>query len=662
MPTVADLRARRLELTRASLRERLVEGEPGRCAGRRRVARERVRHRRRRGRGGEAGARRARRRQRGPGRAAWSRSAANPSPGATRRAGGRDGRPSRPRAPREDQAVTRLFIGAGRRAGIRPADLVGAITNEAGISSRDLGAIEITDTFSLVEVPIALADAVVEAMRKADAARAEGRRCGTTGTASDSCQLSVSDDRPGAAPRLTLTFRVAVRNPTRGSPMLEALLKDLRHAFRIFRQSPGFAAAAVAALALGIGANTAIFSVVNAVLLKPVAFPDPDRLVMFLNTSPQGSGSGSSPAKFQHFREQTAVVQDVAAFRTGVDELHRRVVSGAAAFRARSRQDFFRLLGAPVVRGRTFSAEEDSPRAEGGGAQRAGVAAPLPGRSRHRRPDHLAERRSAHRDRRARGQASTCRSSGRRRRCGCRSSSIPIRPIRGTTSASMGRLKPGVSLDQAKARLQASAAQYKEKFPTALRPNNALQRRAAARVGRAQRPLVALVLVGAVSFVLLIACANVANLLLVRATGRRREIAIRAAIGAGRGRIIRQLLTESVVLSLVGGVLGLVPRHARHPGAARRSTRPACRASDRTARWSALDWRVLGFTLAVSIGTGVLFGLIPALQGSRDRPQRHAEGERRALGHRRAAEQDALRRWWSSKWLSPSSCSSARRC
>src|SRR5512145_2209892 len=99
---------------------------------------------------------------------------------------------------------------------------------------------------------------------------------------------------------------------------MESLLKDLRHSLRLFRQSPGFTAAAVAALALGIGANTAIFSVVNTILLKPPPFPEAERIVLFMNTSPQGSGKGASPIKFQHWREQSAVVQDVAAYRTGV--------------------------------------------------------------------------------------------------------------------------------------------------------------------------------------------------------------------------------------------------------------------------------------------------------------------------------------------------------
>src|SRR5205085_3157631 len=131
---------------------------------------------------------------------------------------------------------------------------------------------------------------------------------------------------------------------------METFLQDVKHSLRIFRQSPGFTAAAVAALALGIGLNTAIFSVVNTVLLKPAPFPDPDRLVLFQNTSPQGSGGGASPAKFQHWREQTSVVQDVAAFRTGVVNW----TGGDFPEQLRSAQvsaDYFRLFGAPILRG-----------------------------------------------------------------------------------------------------------------------------------------------------------------------------------------------------------------------------------------------------------------------------------------------------------------------
>ena len=141
---------------------------------------------------------------------------------------------------------------------------------------------------------------------------------------------------------------------------METLVKDLTHAIRMFRQNAAFTIAAVAALALGIAANTAIFSVVNAVLLKPVPFPEPDRLVMFMNTSPQGQGTAASPAKFQHWRSQAEVVEQAAAFRTGIVNL----TDSGIPEQLRSGQvsvDYFRLFGAPIIQGRSFSAEEDAP-------------------------------------------------------------------------------------------------------------------------------------------------------------------------------------------------------------------------------------------------------------------------------------------------------------
>src|SRR5215813_8785078 len=129
---------------------------------------------------------------------------------------------------------------------------------------------------------------------------------------------------------------------------METLLQDVRHSFRMFLQNPGFTAAAVAALTLGIGTNTAIFSVVNSVLLKPAPFPDPDRLVMFLNTSPQGSGPGASPAKFVHWREQSSIVDLVSAFRGGVVNL----TGGTFPEQLQMEQvsaDYFRLFGAKPI-------------------------------------------------------------------------------------------------------------------------------------------------------------------------------------------------------------------------------------------------------------------------------------------------------------------------
>jgi MacB-like periplasmic core domain len=136
---------------------------------------------------------------------------------------------------------------------------------------------------------------------------------------------------------------------------VEDLINDLKHSLRMFRQSPAFTMATVAALALGIGANTAIFAVVNAVLLRPVPYPGSERIVMFMNTAPQGSGPGASPAKFFHWRGQTTVVEDVSAFRTGLVNY----TGGESPQQLRSGQvsaDFFRLFGAPIAVGRTLLA------------------------------------------------------------------------------------------------------------------------------------------------------------------------------------------------------------------------------------------------------------------------------------------------------------------
>ena len=397
--------------------------------------------------------------------------------------------------------------------------------------------------------------------------------------------------------------------------MLEAFLKDLQHTLRMFRQSPAFTLAASAALTLGIGANTAIFSVVNAVLLKPVPFPDPDRVVVFVTTSPQGpGGSGASPAKFQHWRAQDAVVQDVSAYRSGVVNY----TGGTFPEQLRSGQvtvDFFKLFGAQAMRGRTFSPEEDLP-----DAPRVVVISQRLWETRFNRADDVI------------GKAISLSGDpytvigvlgefrfddfGPTPQVWVPFQLPPNTADQGHYFQTAGRLKPGVTLEQAKARLQASAAEYKRKFPNALGPNAgfSVDPMLTVLVRNVRQSL--FVLIGAVSFVLLIACANVANLLLVRATGRRREIAIRAAIGGSRGRIIRQLLTESVVLSLAGGALGLAFGVLGIRALLSINTAGLPRVGEFGAAVS-IDWRVLGFAFLVSLVTGIVFGLIPAIQSSR---------------------------------------------
>ena len=393
------------------------------------------------------------------------------------------------------------------------------------------------------------------------------------------------------------------------------MLKDLKHSLRMFASSPAFTLAAISALTLGIGVNTAIFSVVNAVLLRPIPFPDADRIVLFMNTSPQGSGPAASPAKFQHWRQQTSVIQDAAAFRFGVVNY----TGGTFPEQLRSGQvstDFFKLFGARPQLGRTFTAEEDRPQ-----GPRVVVLT-----------HQMWERRFA----RNPGVVGTTISlSGDQYEViGVLNEDFNVRDFGGTPdvfvpfqldpqTADQGhyfragaRLKPEVTLEQAQARLKLSAEEYRARFPRALQPQNAfsVEPLQEAVVSNVRSSL--LVLAGAVSFVLLIACANVANLLLVRATGRKREIAIRTAIGGSRGRIMRQMLTESVLLSLVGGALGLILGVVGIRALLAINTAGLPRVGQDGALVG-VDWRVLAFTLLVSVGTGILFGLLPALQGSR---------------------------------------------
>ncbi len=389
---------------------------------------------------------------------------------------------------------------------------------------------------------------------------------------------------------------------------------DVKHSFRLLRQSPGFTATAISALALGIGANTAIFSVIDTVLLKPLAFPEPERIVTLMNSSPQGNFPAASVPKYNTWRRQTQVLEDVSAYDTGGPGLnlgggdHPEQLKGIHVS-----YEFFHLFGAQAATGRTFTAGEDRP---GGGnvivlsnglwQRRFGADPHIVGK-----PLTLG------------GEPYTV--------IGVLSSGFTFDPSpdlympfqadpnstnQGHYFRAAARLKPGVSLDTAKAVLNLAGAEFDRRYPGELGPKNSFTVEPMQQIMvRNVRPAL-LVLLGAVGCVLLIACANVASLLLARATGRAREIAIRSAIGAARGRIIRQLLTESVLLSMAGGLLGLIigalgvrALLAVNPGDIPRIGPEGSAV--------ALDWTVLGFTLLLSVVTGILFGLVPAIQASR---------------------------------------------
>ena len=383
----------------------------------------------------------------------------------------------------------------------------------------------------------------------------------------------------------------------------------------MFAQSPAFTMAAVAALTLGIGANTAIFSVVNAVLLKPVGVRDADRVVVFMNVSPRGTGAAASPAKFAHYRLQDEVVQDVSAFNTGVmnftdAEFPEQLRSGRVS------ADFFKLTAAPMILGRSFLPEEDRPN----GPRVTVVSRRLWETRFSADPNIIGKSISLG------GEPYTIvgvlgdfdfREFGPTPQVWIPFQLDPNTADQGHYFQALGRLKPGVTVQQADAKLNASAADYRAKFPDGLGPQNSFGVRPVRDVIVGDQTKQSLwIYGGAVGCVLLIACANVANLLLVRATGRRREIAIRAAIGGSRGRIIRQRLTESVVLSLSGGVLGLFVGWAGIRALLSINTAGLPRVGE-DGSFVTLDWRVVAFTIAVALATGLIFGLIPALQSSK---------------------------------------------
>ncbi len=396
-----------------------------------------------------------------------------------------------------------------------------------------------------------------------------------------------------------------------------ALVQDIRYGVRGLLRTPGFTLVAVLTLALGIGANTAIFGVVRGVLLRELPYPSSERLVRLWQVAPEGPKGAFSFPDFEDWRSQSKTLEAAGAYfyaegRTGVDlvgdgEPQHVPVSFVT-------DGFFQTLGRTPLIGRTLQPEDHVP----GKSHVVVLSHGLWQRRFGGSPDVLG--RSLTLD----GRPSTVVGVMPRGVDFPSPTAEAWLPVAFLTQqevpwevrasrwlAGVGRLKPGVTVDQARAELDGVTRALEAEYPD----SNA--RFTGATVVPLQESMVGqvktslLVLLGAVAFILLIACANLANLLLARGTVRQQELAVRAALGASPGRLTRQLLTESVLLSLVGGLLGLGVAVLGSEGLVRLASGQLPRAGE-----VRLDGTVLAFTLGLSALTGVLFGLLPALRAS----------------------------------------------
>jgi putative ABC transport system permease protein len=389
------------------------------------------------------------------------------------------------------------------------------------------------------------------------------------------------------------------------------LTQDLRYGFRTLRKSPGFTIVAISTLAIGIGANTAIFSFVDGVLLKPLPYSEPDRILRVLEQPPGGGRNGISTLNYLDWQNQNTVFEYMAAQRG--DSVTLTGINEPVQLRgSRVSPHYFDIFGVKPALGRTFGDDEGQT-----GRDRVAILSHALWESQFSADRSLIGR-SILLDGESHTVIGVLPAGGAFDRAFARIwRPLAFKPENMTRNfhwfGAYARLKRGVSLEQARAQMDAIGARIAHDYPDSNKGwGVGLDRFSETIVGR-QLQQSLYVLLAAVGLVLLIGCANLANLTLARGAGREREVAIRSSLGAGRLRLVRQFLTESVLLSVCGGALGLAVGYATMAGL-KMAVPPF--SLPREANIT-IDARVLLFTLALSVFTGVVFGLAPAIQATR---------------------------------------------